>query len=509
MATPSHGIPLRALLLLALSLLSIPIVFQLLHRPTPSPMPPPLLRITCADAASQSPRANPPPLASDVHVPPPAPKPEEASEPTSLRHVVFGIASSRRTLPLRLPLLRLWLRAPARAFLFLDAPAPDARDLPPGLALRVSADASRFPYTHRRGLPSAVRVARIAGELVSALNQQEEEDVRWLVLADDDTAFVLPNLLHTLRRYDHGEPWYLGARSESAAQNALHGFAMAYGGAGIAVSWPLARRLAPALDSCVLRYPHLYGSDGRIYACLAELGVELTHEPGFHQIDLHGDISGLLRSHPLSPLVSLHHLDHVHPLYPGTDRAGSAQRLFRAADADPARVLQQTVCYDRARSLTASVSWGYAVQVLSGNVPLPDLLAAQRTFAPWRRAGGRGRGRNATDVLYMFDTRRYPGDECRRGALFFLESVAVAPAGEEGGTATVTTYGRLAPRKCPPGLVPLKSLRLVKVTSGRLRLAPGKALRRHCCDIAPSSSDASMDINIRRCKDDELIAMHS
>jgi hypothetical protein len=201
--------------------------------------------------------------------------------------VVFGIASSKRTLPIRLPLLRLWLRAPARAFLFLDAPAPDAdaRDLPPGLALRVSADASRFPYKHPRGLPSAVRVARIAGELVSALKQQQqEEEVQWLVLADDDTAFVLPNLLHTLRRYDHREPWYLGARSESAAQNAWHGFAMAYGGGGIAVSWPLARRLARVVDSCVLRYPHLYGSDARIYACLAELGVELTHEPGFHQV---------------------------------------------------------------------------------------------------------------------------------------------------------------------------------------------------------------------------------
>jgi len=107
---------------------------------------------------------------------------------------------------------------------------------------------------------------------------------RWIVLADDDTAFVLPNLLHALRGYDHREPWYLGSRSESAAQNAWHGFAMAYGGAGIAVSWPLARRLARALDSCVLRYPHLYGSDARIYACLAELGVELTHEPGFHQV---------------------------------------------------------------------------------------------------------------------------------------------------------------------------------------------------------------------------------
>ncbi|XP_066352769.1 uncharacterized protein [Miscanthus floridulus] len=493
MATPSsHGIPLRALLL-ALPLLSILIVFQLLHRLTP--LPPPLLRTHADAAASHRADAEPnsPPLSSNV--PPPAPRPEETSDPTSLRHVVFGIASSRRTLPLRLPLLRLWLRAPARAFLFLDAPAPDAdaRDLPPGLALRVSADASRFPYTHPRGLPSAVRVARIAGELVSALKQ--DEDVRWLVLADDDTAFVLPNLLHTLRKYDHREPWYLGARSESAAQNAWHGFDMAYGGGGIAVSWPLARRLARVVDSCVLRYPHLYGSDARIYACLAELGVELTHEPGFHQIDLHGDISGLLRAHPLSPLVSLHHLDHVYPLYPGMDRTRAMQHFFRAANDDPARILQQTVCYDKKKSLTVSVSWGYSVQVFKGNVLLPDLLAVQKTFVPWKR------GRNVTDV-YMFDTKHYPRDECKRGALFFLKSIT------SGKGMTETTYNRQTPRKCPPDLIPLKNVRLIKVTSEQLQLAPGKALRRHCCDIAPSSSDTNIDINIRKCED-ELIAMHS
>ncbi|CAD6342480.1 unnamed protein product [Miscanthus lutarioriparius] len=453
MATPSsHGVPLRVLLL-ALPLLSILIVFQLLHRPTP--LPPPLLR-THADAASSSHRAeeepSSPPLTSNVP-PPPAPKPEDSSsEPTSLRHVVFGIASSKRTLPLRLPLLRLWLRAPARAFLFLDAPAPDAdaRDLPPGLALRVSADASHFPYTHPRGLPSAVRVARIAGELVSALKQQQlqEEEVRWLVLADDDTAFVLPNLLHTLRRYDHREPWYLGARSESAAQNAWHGFAMAYGGGGIAVSWPLARRLARVVDSCVLRYPHLYGSDARIYACLAELGVELTHEPGFHQIDLHGDISGLLRAHPLSPFVSLHHLDHVYPLYPGMDRTRAMQHFFRAASADPARILQQTMCI----CLTPNIT--------------PEMSA-------------------------------------KRGGLFFLKSIT------SGEGKTETTYNRQPPRKCSPDLIPLKNLRLIKVTSERLQLAPGKALRRHCCDIAPSSSDTNIGLNIRKCEDDELIAMHS
>ncbi|CAL5004201.1 unnamed protein product [Urochloa decumbens] len=489
MATPSHGVPLLRALLVALPLLSLLIVFHLLHRPAPFPPPPlrPHARASRRAEASTasvnySPSSTPPPPG-----------------PTTLRHVVFGVASSRRTLPLRLPLLRLWLRPPARAFLFLDAPPPAAGDLPRGVSLRVSADASRFPYTHKRGLPSAVRVARIAGELVTALEQEEQSrrpPPRWLVLADDDTAFVLPNLLHALRRYDHREPWYLGARSESTAQNAWHGFAMAYGGAGIAVSWPLARRLARALDSCVLRYPHLYGSDARIYACLAELGVELTHEPGFHQIDLHGDISGLLRAHPLSPLVSLHHLDNVYPLYPGMDQTRAMKHFFRAANADPARILQQTVCYDRKRSLTVSIAWGYSVQVFKGNVLLPDLLAVQKTFVPWKR------GRNVTDV-YMFNTKHVPRDECKRGALFFLRNIS------SGKGKTETTYNRQPPRKCLPDSIPLRNLSLIKVTAEQLQLIPGKALRRHCCDIVPSSSDTTMDVNIRKCKDDELIAMHS
>ncbi|CAO2186860.1 unnamed protein product [Urochloa humidicola] len=494
MPTPSHGgVPLRALLV-ALPLLSFLIIFQLLHRP--APLPPPLHPHAPrrAEAAANSPSSTSPPALRHQSEPEPG--------PTTLRHVVFGVASSRRTLPLRLPLLRLWLHPPARAFLFLDAPAQPATAagdtaLPRGVTLRVSADASRFPYKHPRGLPSAVRVARIAAELVTALEQEEARPPpRWLVLADDDTAFVLPNLLRVLRGYDHREPWYLGARSESAAQNAWHGFAMAYGGAGIAVSWPLARRLARALDSCVLRYPHLYGSDARIYACLAELGVELTHEPGFHQIDLHGDISGLLRAHPLSPLVSLHHLDNVYPLYPGMDRTRAMKHFFRAANADPARILQQTVGYDSKRSLTVSIAWGYSVQVFKGNVMLPDLLAVQKTFVPWKR------GRNVTDV-YMFNTKHVPRDECKRGALFFLKSISL------GGGKTVTTYNRQPPRKCLPDLIPLRNLSLIKVTAEQLQLIPGKALRRHCCDIVPSSSDITMDVNIRKCKDDELITMHS
>ena len=77
---------------------------------------------------------------------------------------------------------------------------------------------------------------------------------------------------------------YIGSNSESYKQNWFFGFGMAFGGAGFAISSSLAKVLANVFDSCIERYPHLYGSDGRVYSCITELGVGLTHEPGFHQV---------------------------------------------------------------------------------------------------------------------------------------------------------------------------------------------------------------------------------
>jgi len=59
---------------------------------------------------------------------------------------------------------------------------------------------------------------------------------------------------------------------------------MAFGGGGYALSSSLANVLARNFDSCIERYPHLYGGDSRVYACVLELGVGLSKEPGFHQV---------------------------------------------------------------------------------------------------------------------------------------------------------------------------------------------------------------------------------
>ncbi|KAJ8748851.1 hypothetical protein K2173_013282 [Erythroxylum novogranatense] len=36
-------------------------------------------------------------------------------------------------------------------------------------------------------------------------------------------------------------------------------------------------------DRCIKRYAAFYGSDDRIHACMSEVGVPLTKEPGFRQ----------------------------------------------------------------------------------------------------------------------------------------------------------------------------------------------------------------------------------
>jgi hypothetical protein len=103
-------------------------------------------------------------------------------------------------------------------------------------------------------------------------------------MGDDDTLFLPQNLVRVLAKYDHNQYYYIGSNSESTDQNAMHSYGMAYGGGGFAISYPLARDLAQVQDDCLHRYPHLYGSDQRVQACLAELGVPLTKEPGFHQV---------------------------------------------------------------------------------------------------------------------------------------------------------------------------------------------------------------------------------
>lgn len=141
---------------------------------------------------------------------------------------------------------------------------------------------SLFRYNNKKGDRSAIRISRIVSESV----RLGMEDVRWFVMGDDDTVFVLENLIRVLEKYDYKEFYYIGSSSESHLQNILFSYNMAYGGGGFAISYSLAKALEGMQDGCIEKYSDLYGSDDRIQACMAELGVPLTKEIGFHQVSL-------------------------------------------------------------------------------------------------------------------------------------------------------------------------------------------------------------------------------
>ncbi|KAI3795418.1 hypothetical protein L1987_38071 [Smallanthus sonchifolius] len=412
---------------------------------------------------------------------------------TTIRHLLFSIASSGKSYRNRKPYLRLWYNPnTTNAIVFLDRPVTDSgadSDLPPVI---ISSDTSRFPYTFPKGLRSAIRVARIVKE---AVESDGSDGVRWYVFGDDDTVFFTDNLVRVLSKYDHERWFYIGSRSESYDQNLQHSFGMAFGGGGFAISRSLARVLARVLDSCLMRYPHVYGSDSRVYSCLSELGVELTHEPGFHQVDVRGDLFGILAAHPLSLLLSLHHFDIIDPIFPGLTKLESLEHLFKAVNHDSPRILQQAVCYDSSKSITISISWGYVVQVFEGNQLLPDLIRVQKTFTSWRRK------ENFFSSLHMFNTRNYSKDPCKSSDLFFFEGVVP----EEN--RSYTFYKRKKSMNCSRSNA-IRDLINIKVFSRKLdadtqQISP---VRRQCCEILPPYNE-TMVIALRRCETDELIAM--
>lgn len=213
--------------------------------------------------------------------PPPAPSPKpDPSSKTTLHQIVFGIAASARLWDHRKNYIKLWWKPQMRGVVWLDKGVKNGTDdhlLPPKM---ISGDTSMFKYNNPKGHRSAIRISRIVSETL----RLGLDDVRWFVMGDDDTFFVPDNLVRVLSKYDHNQFYYIGSSSESHLQNINFSYGMAFGGGGFAISYPLAKALAKMQDRCIQRYPGLYGSDDRIHACMAELGVPLTKEPGFHQV---------------------------------------------------------------------------------------------------------------------------------------------------------------------------------------------------------------------------------
>ncbi|PKA47784.1 hypothetical protein AXF42_Ash021114 [Apostasia shenzhenica] len=448
-------------------------------------------------ASPPPPPPRPPPSCSSS---PPPPKPStsfsnpeanpSSSAPLSLSHIVFGIAGSSNLWPRRREYIRLWWRPGVmRGHVWLDdyvrQPRNASTSLPP---MRVSEDISRFRYTNPTGHPSGLRIARIILETF----RLGHRGARWFMLCDDDTIVSPDNLVAVLSKYDWREMVYVGGPSESHSANTYFSHSMAFGGGGIAISYPLAEALAGMQDDCLDRYPKLYGSDDRLHACISELGVPLSREYGFHQWDIRGNALGILAAHPIAPFISVHHVEAVDPFYPGLSRLKSLKLFTKAMQEDPRSFLQRAICYNKVKEITFTVSLGYVVKVFP-NIILPrELERSEVTYTAWNKISHR--------FEFDFDTADPIKSVCKKPILFFLKETV------KDGIVTLSSYFRAQQgddlkRKvfCFPHSPPLPDVNEIRITSIPLSENWHLVPRRLCCKI-DQTVNGTLGLYVKQCE---------
>ncbi|CEJ81808.1 Putative Glycosyltransferase family 31 protein [[Torrubiella] hemipterigena] len=79
---------------------------------------------------------------------------------------------------------------------------------------------------------------------------KEAQTKKWLVTCDDDTFFPsMHGLMEKINSYDHTREMYIGTLSEDVGAVGRHG-SQAFGGAGVFISLPLAKRITALYSSC-------------------------------------------------------------------------------------------------------------------------------------------------------------------------------------------------------------------------------------------------------------------
>lgn len=287
--------------------------------------------------------------------------------------IVYGLCSSVQTFPGRLEVMTQWWQPGMTGAVFVDTMAEgyDRQDVPKGLEVVASSQPWAF-------VSEAERCAW--SQIADLYRKFPRSD--WFVIGDDDTLFVPEAVELYLRSLPASHKWYIGAPSESVSQRELYGNLMlnngdvmkdfAFGGGGIIISQALMEEMAQQMSHCLQNYSGLFGGDQRIAVCAHHAGGNLSHNQGMHQCDLVStNIASTLEAHPLTPLLSLHHMGNVHLPQGATlmDVRGAIRR-------NPFGALQQSVCIANAGLF--SISSGLSVRWWPGqtSISLFDLMDA-------------------------------------------------------------------------------------------------------------------------------------
>ncbi|KAL8843095.1 MAG: hypothetical protein Q9170_000225 [Blastenia crenularia] len=241
--------------------------------------------------------------------------PEHAKEPVDASHIIFGISTTLTRLDASIPFLLRWLPTTnAKLFVIVveddDVPdeskdrfrPADAKDMA-GLESRMRSMDLDVTIVHP--LSKQHWFSQRYFSLVRLMYEHRQPTTQWISLIDDDTFFLsMPALVKRLSEFDARKQYYVGAISEDWWSVTRYGL-MAFGGAGIFVSIPLAEIVNSKYDDCQER-SHTSAGDIRLRECISwHTSTKLSNVLDLHQIDIQNDLSGLYESGRLP--LSLHH----------------------------------------------------------------------------------------------------------------------------------------------------------------------------------------------------------
>lgn len=261
------------------------------------------------------------------------------SKPSSVKaeQIFFGLASDKARLAIEHSVPANWLYN-SSTNLYISLPNSDASDAEAvllnyfkGLGLR-STHPIRDPLEDEQTL----RYARLSASMYELTRKKDMTHIKWFVHLDDDTFITsIDDYSHMLSKYDHTQPVYVGGHSESSSAHWRDGRG-AWGGASIAVSRALAEQLSKNWEECAKRMDHTIFGDHKLDAAVAFLQGRSRQNPviqleqSLHQLDITGDLNGLIRAGS-ERWLTLHHFS-WHNLFPGNiDKWAQFSRLALAS----------------------------------------------------------------------------------------------------------------------------------------------------------------------------------
>jgi hypothetical protein len=233
-------------------------------------------------------------------------------------HVIFGISTTLKRLDDSIPQLLRWLpntHAKLLVIVIESEQVGEAEGVEHKDAIAADASQKEDLQSKMRTLGMDVTLVEPLGlqdmfslkyfSLIKIMYDNRNGNTEWISLLDDDTFIPsMPAVLSMLKKYDAKKQHYIGGLSEDWWSVTHYGM-MGFGGAGVFLSIALGEAMTNNYQLCT-DTSWANAGDIRVLECIYQVTeTKLTNERGLHQVDIHGDISGLYESGSMP--LSLHH----------------------------------------------------------------------------------------------------------------------------------------------------------------------------------------------------------